>query len=269
MVYKMEYNYHSHTTLSHHAVGTERAYIERAIAAGIQEMGFSDHAPWWAKNGQYVTPEGRQYTYCVFYEDVPKYVATLRALREEYRDRIALHVGFETEYFQGSYPARLDEFRALGAEYLILGNHFILDGAGNEFYVGGNHGRMDLLPYYVDAIVEGIGTGAFTYVAHPDVFGCFEQKDEDFYTSQMRRLCQASRAHGVPLEINFLGIRTSRYYPTPLFWQLAGEVGCPVTFGMDAHDPDGAADLASFPAAMAIVERYGLNYVGKPRLVRI
>ena len=38
-------NYHTHTFRCHHAVGTEREYIERAIAGGIKKMGFSEHIP--------------------------------------------------------------------------------------------------------------------------------------------------------------------------------------------------------------------------------
>ena len=36
-------NYHTHTWRCHHADGTEREYVENAIAAGIKILGFSDH----------------------------------------------------------------------------------------------------------------------------------------------------------------------------------------------------------------------------------
>ena len=244
-----------------------REYVERAIAAGITEMGFSDHAPWRTRNGPHETAWGRQWTYCVYAEDVPDYFAEVKALREEYADRIRLYAGFETEYFPGSFPERLDELRAFGAEYLILGNHFIHDENGEEFYVYGKHDRTDLLPLYVDAVIEAMETGAFTYVAHPDLFTYLEEDER--YRTQMRRLCEASRATGVPLEINFLGIRDGRAYPSDRFFRIAGEVGAPVTFGMDAHDTYAAFDEASLPVAVAMVERYGLNYVGKPKLVLI
>ena len=40
----MNYNYHTHTTRCGHASGTEREYIERALANGVEYMGFSDHS---------------------------------------------------------------------------------------------------------------------------------------------------------------------------------------------------------------------------------
>ena len=44
-------NYHTHTTRCKHAYGSEREYIEAAIALGIKTLGFSDHIPCPYKNG--------------------------------------------------------------------------------------------------------------------------------------------------------------------------------------------------------------------------
>ena len=83
----------------------------------------------------------------------------------------------------------------------------------------------------------------------------------------MRRICAAARQKSIPLEINLLGIRDGRHYPREAFWRFAGEEGVPVTFGFDAHDPKSACDEASIPTAMALVEKYHLNYIGEPTLV--
>ena len=39
-------NYHTHTPRCNHAVGTEREYVENALEAGLQILGFSDHSPY-------------------------------------------------------------------------------------------------------------------------------------------------------------------------------------------------------------------------------
>ena len=41
----MTANYHTHTVRCGHAEGTEREYIEQALARGLEELGFSDHSP--------------------------------------------------------------------------------------------------------------------------------------------------------------------------------------------------------------------------------
>ncbi len=255
MFANIDYNFHSHTFRCNHAEGTERAYIVAAIAAGIKEMGFSDHAPW-------IDPAfGTERSYVVRYAEVENYFSTVRALREEYKDKLTLHIGFEAEHL----PADPRELISLGAEYLILGQHFIKIAEGKYFYVASAN-AAPYLSLYVDAVVAGIRSGYYTYVAHPDVFNPAGLAPS-VYQREMARVCEASAECGVPLEINFLGIRQGRYYPTESFWELAGKTRAPVTFGFDAHAPAHAADLASLPTALALVERYGLNYIGKPRLV--
>jgi len=254
MFAKMEYNFHTHTYRCYHAEGKEREYIEAAIAAGIKEMGFSDHAPW-------IDPAlGMERNYVVLYDAVEDYFSTVRALREEYKDRITLYIGFEAE----CDPADPKELISFGAEYLILGQHFYKTPEG--YIYAGFRGYEQYLPLYVDAVVAGVHSGYYTYVAHPDVFN-YRTGDPSVYQKEMLRICEASLETGVPLELNFLGIRQERYYPNPLFWELAGKTQAPVTFGMDAHEPDAAGDLESLPKALALVEKYRLNYVGKPKLL--
>ncbi|MBQ9116919.1 MAG: hypothetical protein IJY04_07835, partial [Clostridia bacterium] len=51
----MTRNYHTHTFRCGHASGTEREYIEKAIAEGLTVLGFSDHSPYWFPDGYYST----------------------------------------------------------------------------------------------------------------------------------------------------------------------------------------------------------------------
>ena len=253
----MNYNYHTHTTRCGHASGTEREYIERAIANGIEYMGFSDHAT-------FVFPDGFESRYRVPLAKAPDYFATISALREEYKDRIDIKIGFEMEYYPAYFDAMLKLVKELGAEYLILGQHFI----GNE-HPGGRHtfrqdNSVENLKEYVDCVVAAIQSGVFTYVAHPDVLGFVA--DDALFKAEMRRICEASKTYGIPLEINFLGIREGRSYPNMLFWEVAGEVGCPVTFGFDAHEVAAAYDGESLKVALEMVGKYGLNYVGRPEV---
>ncbi len=50
-------NYHTHTWRCHHAKGTEREYVERAIEGGLKILGFSDHTPYPLPAGYY-SPNG-------------------------------------------------------------------------------------------------------------------------------------------------------------------------------------------------------------------
>lgn len=254
----MTYNYHAHTARCGHASGTEEEYILRAIQGGITHLGFSDHMP-------YIFPDGYESYYRVPEAQARDYFATLRALRDKYRGQIDLKIGFEMEYYPSFFEDMYTKALAYGCEYLILGQHFSGDERPDGYYVAVPTDDASLLKEYVNNVLTAMGTGVFSYVAHPDLFHF--TGDEAVYEQEMRRLCAAAREKNIPLEINFLGMRANRHYPQERFWKLAGEEGAPVTFGFDAHDVEGACDKASLVRAMELVDKYGLNYIGRPNLV--
>lgn len=256
----MTVNLHTHTYRCGHASGTEREYIEKAISAGITHMGFSEHIPF-----PLTFPDGHISAFRLPMEQSRDYIEELCALRKEYRDRITIYIGFEMEYYPRYYKEMLSYACDLGAEYLLLGQHYI---DNEDFYKNSVFkpcSEESRLASYVDTVIEAMETGVFTYVAHPDVINF--QGDPAIYQEQMRRICVASTGLDLPLEINFLGIRDDRHYPRLPFWQIAGEEGCSVVFGFDAHDAAGAGDTQSLPIAKKIVDAYGLKVVPYPTLV--
>lgn len=256
----MNYNYHTHTYRCHHASGTERYYIEEAIRGGIEYMGFSDHIP-------FRFPDGFESGHRMYMCDVDSYFFKINELREKFRNEIEINIGFEAEFYPKFSEQMLTDAINMGAEYFILGQHFL----GNEYpdFVTSTSNKLtpDRLTEYADTVIEAMETGYFTYVAHPDIINY--TKDEELYDIQMRRICKKSTELNIPLEINFLGIRTNRMYPHEHFWKIAGEEKSPVTFGFDAHDMPAAYDGNSIPVAMNLVEKYSLNYIGKPELIRL
>lgn len=253
----MIYNYHTHTWRCGHASGTEEEYIKRAIECGIKYMGFSDHAP-------FIFPDGFEAGYRVPFAEIKCYINELVLLREKYKDKIDLKIGFEMEYYPSYFDKMLKNVIEAGGEYLILGQHFIDGEHPGGIYTYSPTDNADTLKKYVSGIIEAMQCGVFTYVAHPDIFRF--TGPASVYREEMRKLCTASRIYDVPLEINFLGIRDKRKYPNEEFWKLAGEEKSPVTFGFDAHDIKSAYDGESLVTAKNMVHSYKLNYIGKPEI---
>lgn len=250
-------NLHTHTYRCGHAVGTDREYIERAIEGGMKMIGFADHAP-------FVFPDGYQSPFRVPMDQAKGYISELQKLQEEYKDKIEIKIGFEMECYPLYFKDMLKTVCELGAEYLILGHHFLNNEHPDGEYISrGKHGESELHEY-VDGVIEGISSGAFTYVAHPDIFGY--SGDREFYKEEMRRLCKAAKKYEMPLEINFLGIRRGGHYPNPEFWEIAGQEGCSVVYGFDAHEPEMAYDIGSLQKAEELVTKNGLNLILMPQL---
>ena len=245
-------NYHTHTARCGHASGREEDYILRAIEGGIKILGFSDHIP-------FRFPDGHQSGFRVPVEQGRAYVALLSELREKYREQIEIHIGFEMEYYPLYFQEMLVYSRELGAEYLILGQHFIGNAHPNGRYVAQPSDSVAELAEYVDCVIAGMESGAFRYVAHPDVFRILGDRAD--YQAESRRLCAAAKKLDIPLEINFLGIRDHRHYPREDFWKIAGEYGCKAIFGFDSHTAEDAYDGASVETAMGILKAYNLELV--------
>jgi len=249
-------NLHTHTKRCNHASGTERDYIEAAIAGGIKCLGFADHAP-------YKFKEGHNSGFRMKPEEHFDYCDSLTALREEYKDRIEIKIGYEAEY----YPDLFDEFMKTmldsPVEYLILGQHF-LENEYSGIYSGKARDDEGILKAYVDQVIEGIATGYFSYIAHPDL--CYFIGSPAIYDKHYSRLIESAKCRHIPLEINSLGILGNRHYPNERFWQLCGEIGADVCFGSDAHSPDAVFSAVSLEKAEQLIEKYDLRFIPDPEI---
>lgn len=219
-------NYHTHTARCKHATGTEREYIEAAIKAGMEVLGFSDHVPQPYK--EFVSGIRMDM------EQLPEYFETLLALKEEYKDKIEIKIGFEVEYIPQLFEELMGKLQDYPVDYLIMGQHF-LDEEVPANYVGRPSQDPCKLEKYVDYVLEGLETGAFSYLAHPDLPNF--TGDEAWYEKQMTRLCEGCKALGIPLEINKAGVCENKHYPNENFWKIAAKVGNEVILGYDAHGP--------------------------------
>lgn len=246
-------NYHTHTHRCGHASGTDEEYILTAINAGLSELGFSDHAP-------YRFPDGRESGHRVPTAKAQEYVESLKALREKYKEKIKIHIGFEMEYYPLFFEDMLSFVKSLGAEYLILGQHYINNESGSRHATAASTSNEELAEY-TDCVVAAMESGVFSYIAHPDVF--FFTGDPVFYEQQVERLCRKALELDIPLEINLLGVFENRTYPNEAFWKIASRIGNKVIIGMDAHSPDRTFDEPSLKKALEFAQKHNLNLIDK------
>ncbi len=246
----MTANYHTHTPRCNHAEGPERAYIERALEAGFRELGFSDHSPYlFDVPGYYSRFRMRP-------EQLEDYCETLLSLREEYGDRIRLFIGLEMEYYPRLFARTLDFLRQYPLDYLILGQHAVYNETEGVFSPRPTDDEK-LLDQYRGQTLEALETGLFSYFAHPDLF--FFTGDEKVYERHVRAICRRARELNIPLEFNLLGFQEEKHYPDPRFWRVAGEEGCAVVLGSDAHEPSAVWNPALIARAEALLSRFGVT----------
>ena len=199
-------------------------------------------------------------------EATPEYASTILQLRKRYQDQIALYPGVEMEYYPAYFSQTLSMLRDSGVEYLILGQHFINNEIG-ETYNGASTEDEERLSRYCHQVMDGMNTGLFTYVAHPDVFRFVG--DPAVYQKHFREVCREANACGMPLEINLLGLCEDRHYPNPLFWQVAAEEGCKAILGCDAHRPEALLDTFTEKRALGFAKQLGLEVIESVEIRKI
>lgn len=242
-------NYHTHTPRCRHALGYEVEYVRNALDRGLKIFGFSDHTPQYFAGDYYSSM--RMYPH-----ELHGYCRTVRMLREKFAGQIQIPLGVEAEYYPGTWKEMLLRLQDAGIEYMILGQHW-LGNEQNEHGSGGATADEGLLKRYCHQVMEGLDTGKFTYLAHPDLFHFVG--DRDVYRRHMKQLARFARQADIPLEINLLGITNGRNYPSREFFALAAEEGCKVILGMDAHAPAHVLDPKPEQKAMEIVRYFGFN----------
>ena len=247
-------SYHTHTFRCGHAEGTEHEYAAKAAEAGLKILGFSDHTP---QDYYDADPAVLHRGIRMLPKELPGYADSIRRLAAEYRGRMDIRLGVEAEYYPKYFPRLLAMLQDSGIEYMLLGQHFLGNEIG-DVYSGRRTEDPETLSRYVSQCTEALETGLFTYFAHPDLLR-FEGSDA-IYDREMRRLCRAALRTETPLEINLLGVRENRHYPKERFWQIAGEEGCSVIIGCDAHQPEVTADFESEKKALVLVSRFGLKF---------
>lgn len=244
-------SYHNHTPLCHHAFGKEESYVLKAIEGGYRVFGFADHAPHLFRDlihASRMTPD-----------ELKLYVSTVSELREKYKSEIDIRIGLELEYYPKTHESEVRFFREAGVEYFILGQHMTGDGCTCGFNSFAETSEKDHYTAYVDQCLEGLASGVYSYIAHPDVF--YYSGDDDFYKKESDRLIAGAVSLGIPLELNLLGLSGGRHYPNPLFWERVSGSGAKVILGADAHSPERVYSREEIKAAEGFAKKYRLELI--------
>ncbi len=244
-----------------HARGEIKEYIEAAIEGGFKRLGFADHSPQFFDrefvSGIRMKPS-----------EAEGYVKAVRQLAEEYKNDIELFVGFEAEYFPPIFHRLQDFCRDHGVDYLILGQHCLTNEPKTDRWASTPSESKDQLVRYVDEVLEGLSTGSFSYLCHPDVFR-YTGDDNNLYVSEIKRLCRGAKALDIPLEINLHGMNLGWHYPSDRFFSIAADEGNSFIFGVDAHAPIELTDLDAHKRAELFAKKHGITVLDDITLRKI
>lgn len=230
------FNYHTHTYRCKHADNNmkDEDYIKELIKQGFKKMAFTDHAP--DKDGI----DKRHYMR-MDYSQKDEYLASIKSLKEKYKNTIEIETGFEIEYLPGQ-EKNLFELKS-EVDKIVLGQHYIYseDNKSLKIFRHHNFTDEDLIRYakYIESALE---KGIPDIVVHPDLYMLARDNFGKTEAIVAHIICASAEKYQIPLEINLtepclylLGKIVKISYPSKEFWEIASMYNINVLYGIDAH----------------------------------
>jgi len=233
---------HIHTPFCGHARGTMEESVQNAIRLGCKAIGFAGHFPY---------PPGFNEPFhdCVIPKDrFPNYVEEVHRLQKMYRDRIAILLAAEIDYFKGYTDQTEAMCRDYSFDYIIGSVHFVegvaIDHSEDmlQAHLEELGGIRGLWEKYWQCMENLIDWEMCDVVAHFDLPQKFVRSQciPDF-TERVDSLLKKIRDRDLVLEVNTGGIDRSLHqetYPSLPILRMAVEKGIEITLGSDAHAPE-------------------------------
>jgi len=230
MIYRTDY--HIHSSFSDGKTAPDD-YIVPAVAAGLKEIGFSEHLTLfresldWSMNASDVEP------YLKYIDNLSRNVTNIKVRK-----------GLEVDFFPGKEKATFSLLNKTKLDYAIGSVHYLGDSSvdmGPEFYDGKN--IDSLFETYFEQVTAAAASGLFDIIAHCDlirIYGFYPSTDpENLY----RNLAKSFKIHDVAFEINTNGRNrpVGDFYPDRKYLRIFREENVPVCVNSDAHMPSRVA----------------------------
>jgi histidinol-phosphatase (PHP family) len=226
MIYRTDY--HIHSTYSDGRSRPEE-YIAPAIAAGLSEIGFSEHLNLFSdQDGSDMDPD-----------NMSVYLKNIETIRKN-TTLIKVKTGLEVDFFKGKEKETREYLAPLDLDYIIGSVHYMGEKTvdkGPEFYEGKSIDR--LFESYIDNVCAAVASGLFDIIGHCDLIRIYGFKPSGDPGPHYRRLAVTMKKHDVAFELNTNGRNRplADFYPDRKYLGIFHEENIPVCVNSDAHMP--------------------------------
>lgn len=232
-------DYHVHTTFSD-GKSTPEEVVRAAIAMGLTELGFSDHAY-----------TGFDRSCCIPEERIEEYKRTISALKEKYRGQIRILCGIEQDYYSETDTAGYD-YVIGSVHYVKAGDCFLsvddtqqIQQSAVETWFGGDY--YAFAERYFELVADVVEKTHADIIGHFDLVSKFNEKFPRFdeghprYVRAWQQAADRLIPYWKPFEINTgaisRGYRTVPY-PSPDMIDYIRQRGGTFLLSSDSHRAD-------------------------------
>jgi histidinol-phosphatase (PHP family) len=247
-------DYHMHTYLCRHAVGTPTELAAQAVNLGFTEIGFSDHAP---------MPRDDWDDWRMARSELVTYVDLVEQARRDH-PQLAIRLALEVDYLPG-VEDWIREMAALPVWDYLIGSVHYLSGDWNfdnpaKREEWNKRDAFEVWSDYFGRLTQAAESGLFDIIGHADLCKRFQVYPKQDCSLLVAKFLTAAKRSNVAIELNTAGLRKDcrEIYPSPTIVQMARKLGVPITFGSDAHKPEEVG--AGFPEALALARGAGYTH---------
>jgi len=237
-------NYHTHTSFCD-GKDTPSDTAAAAFEKGVSILGFSSHCMY-----PFTSP------WHIPLDKIQSYCTEINCLKEEYKDKMAILLGFEAEFIPDVTCPRMDAYTEFSPDYLIGAVHYVgskngifaVDDSAENVQAGidkvfNGNGKLAVCEYFARQR-EMLAAGNFAILAHADLVRKrngklhFFDENDSWYKKELVATAKAAAKAGVIVEINTGAISRKAMddvYPSARFLEIIKEHGIPVTFSSDSH----------------------------------
>ena len=257
-------DYHMHTPLCGHASGEPQEYVEQALKMGLEEIGFSDHAP-------LVSHEDARYT--MNFSQLPLYHQMIEKVQKQYKD-FTIKLGLEADYVPGFEKETKKILDGYPYDFVIGSVHFIDRWAFDDPEEKIKWRDKDINTVYRDyyrLLRQSAESGLFDILGHVDLVKKFGHRASVDLTGEVERTAEVFKRTGITVEINTSGLRkpVNEIYPSPEVLKIYQGHGVPVTFSSDSHEPKDVGRDYDKAHALALAAGYKeYNVFQKRKIVK-
>jgi histidinol-phosphatase (PHP family) len=253
MIYKTDY--HTHSTFSDGRSAPED-YVSAARAAGLNEIGFSEHLTLFRQKEDWnIDPSV-----------INTYIDHIGAIRNS-TNHIRIRTGLEVDYFEGKEKETEAFLAPLKLDYVIGSVHYLGEktvDSGPDFYEGKN--LDNLFESYFELVYKAVESGLFDIIGHCDLIRIYGNKPTIDLEPMYRELAMKMKKYDVAFEVNTNGRNRplADFYPDRRYLRIFLKENVPVCVNSDAHMParigqyfDEAYDLLRYTGftEMAVFEK--------------
>jgi len=252
---------HTHTQFCPHGSGDHvENMIERAIELGFEKYHITEHTPVPDRFMNLLEPKKELLGNLHMPEtEVDRYLKEMLTIKEKYKSRIAIKVGFEVDYIPTEVAWTKNFLQEYGkyCDTGILSVHY-MEGLKDWRCIDYQPEDVidELIPKYGSLenyqkayyrlVQESIDADLGEYkphrIGHLALADKFQQAvgvaNKDVINKQVKELLAQIRAGGYSLDYNFAGLRKPLYkdtYPPSYIVEMAEKMGIQLIYGSDAH----------------------------------